>query len=629
MEQSDALANATDTGFGIRSVNVHEFTLPTGIDPRDLPHLSIGTFPLADIARAFDTVKAQVDSDPDSMKSYDIVMENCGDFPARMMSLLQVSFDPEMVQFLAKRLQKTYHTLAREIRANRNAANILAAKSTLTELTDLQLIELLVESKVKYLYSPSTRPLSDSYNDPSAQGHRLLLSKEQENEPAADARRLADVACGQWYSSSCLAENDIRYDSTASNAIADQNSAWKKFEGFYEAFATTYGPDGRVIEPAFMEEDAATFAPNQMPYSQAPYKMFINITLSGSRLYEQMHTIHPPPPEAFCNQIVPEGKQNVLLPGECGWSGTAGFYERFGTSTFEKDGSVTMLPFGSTMLGTELDRKSYVSLPAGDSNHFSSYLEGGVLVQYASACLDAECNQLSTTIYQYNTSTSSGEEYQFLASTRVFATRIASTQQFRDALESAYLEYNVPSDQRPFEDGCLSGYCPDEGDWCEYDPECAVSPYSEPEASVLAGPVVGVVLAVTVLIFLALFTLHRRQMNQKEAIVRTMFASRIAEGIKLHGGNDGSSSCLSPDELLAEFHKIDQDKGGSIDKEELWAFLNSGTTVGNMSRTDFDLLFSVIDFDQSGSVDFNEFVSFFAKCDKEGLKQQCYQVDSS
>ncbi|CAJ1946449.1 unnamed protein product [Cylindrotheca closterium] len=266
-----------------------------------------------------------------------------------------------------------------------------------------------------------------------------------------------------------------------------------------------------------------------------------------------------------------------------------------------------MLSFGSTMSGSSLDRKSYVSLPAGESNHFSSYLEGDILVQYASACLDAECSQLSTTIDQYDTSTPEGEEYEFVASTRIFATRMASSRQFRDAVEAAYLEYDVPSDQRPSEDGCLSGYCPDESDWCEYDPECGVSPYQEPEAYFLAGPLVGIVVAITAVIFLALFALHRRQMKQKEAVVRTMFANRVAEGITI----TGSSDILSPDQLVAEFDKIDKDKGGTLEKGELWAFLESGK-VGSMSRSDFDLLFSVIDIDKSGNVDFNEFVAFYS-----------------
>lgn len=142
----------------------------------------------------------------------------------------------------------------------------------------------------------------------------------------------------------------------------------------------------------------------------------------------------------------------------------------------------------------------------------------------------------------------------------------------------------------------------------------------EPEAYILAGPVVGIVVAVMLVVFLGFFALHRRQMKQKEAIMRTQFANRIAQGITVTGG----SRSLSLDELAAEFHKLDQDKGGTLEKEELWAFLESGN-VGSMSRTDFDLLFSAIDIDRSGSVDFNEFVAFFAKCDKQRSKAGAFE----
>ena len=163
---------------------------------------------------------------------------------------------------------------------------------------------------------------------------------------------------------------------------------------------------------------------------------------------------------------------------------------------------------------------------------------------------------------------------------------------------------------------CLSGYCPTESDWCKYDPECGVSPYQEPEAYVLAGPVIGFVIAAVVILLAVLYWWNRRIMAEKEAMLRAKFASRIAESIKLQN----SASRLTPDKLAAEFAKIDKDKGGTIEKEELWAFVSSGS-AGNMSRSDFDLLFSVIDVDNSGSVDFKEFVVFFGKCGEE-LKEQ-------
>ncbi|CAJ1931964.1 unnamed protein product [Cylindrotheca closterium] len=159
---SDCPSVAMDADFGTRSVNIRNFTLP-----RDLPRLSIGTFPLSEIAKAFHIAEAKVTSDSDNMENFDIVMQNCGDFPAHMLTVLNVNFDHDMVRFIAKRLQKTRRAFGRFVRTNPNAMSLLSDKNLLGELTDLQLLELLVESRVKHLYDSSTTPLSDSYMDPS------------------------------------------------------------------------------------------------------------------------------------------------------------------------------------------------------------------------------------------------------------------------------------------------------------------------------------------------------------------------------------------------------------------------------------------------------------------------------
>ncbi|CAJ1965713.1 unnamed protein product [Cylindrotheca closterium] len=152
-----------DADFQSCRVNIRNFTLP-----RDIPRLSIGTFPLSEIAKAFHTAEAQAAADPDTMESFDIVMQNCGDFTSHMVTLLKVDFDHEMVQFIAKQLLETNRAFGRFVRTNPNVMNLLPNKKETTrldELTDLQLLELLVESRAKHLYSPSTAPLSDRYED--------------------------------------------------------------------------------------------------------------------------------------------------------------------------------------------------------------------------------------------------------------------------------------------------------------------------------------------------------------------------------------------------------------------------------------------------------------------------------
>lgn len=205
----DQAMDQNDADHQIRNVNVHNFTLLNGVDPITQPHLSIGPFSLAEIASAFHNVRAHVAADPNRMKHYDVVMENCGDFPARMMTFLNVDFDKEMVQFLANQLQRTHRTLARDIRTNPNAVNLLTNSSRLDALTDLELIELLVESKVKHLYNSSATPFRDIYNDPSKhERHRRTLLANDEDAPKTD-RRLSQSNCGRWYSSICLERKAI------------------------------------------------------------------------------------------------------------------------------------------------------------------------------------------------------------------------------------------------------------------------------------------------------------------------------------------------------------------------------------------------------------------------------------
>ncbi|KAL3927624.1 MAG: hypothetical protein SGBAC_013010, partial [Bacillariaceae sp.] len=506
MEQSAALATTTSTSQ--RMVNMH---------------------------KAFKRTQQEADT----VKEYDLILNNGGDFIGQMMTNLNVTLvDNSFAQFIAVHLASTYSTIAQEMRENPNTWNELVADMEDKEaLSDIELIELLIESKISHLYEPSIAPLKEIYKSPSNNNRRRLkkIEMEEQDVGASSGRRLASgVECGKWYSSSCLSETDVRYDPDGSDNIVDQNPAWSKFEGLFEGTATSYGPDGRVFEPSFVGADSdGSFGDSkalvgEMPYTQAPYRMFLNLTIAGTRYYEQALFFYPPANQDFCAQTVPDGMTNAYAPGDCGLNGTAGFYERFGTSSFDRDGSVTMLQFCSTPDGETLDRKSYVSIPAGDGNHFSSYKEGNFLVQYTSACLDAKCDQLTTTIDYYDTSGS--EKFRVVASTRILFNRLASAEAFKTGIKDAFMEYAVPENQLPLEDvECFSGFCPAEDDWCQFDPNCADSPYVEPEAYVLAGPVIALVMAAVMVIFGVLYLLHRRAMMNKEEFVRKKFADRIAE----------------------------------------------------------------------------------------------------
>ena len=69
-----------------------------------------------------------------------------------------------------------------------------------------------------------------------------------------------------------------------------------------------------------------------------------------------------------------------------------------------------------------------------------------------------------------------------------------------------------------------------------------------------------------------------------------------------------SSTSLCP--FADEQQTIDIDKNGNISKDELKVLIEEGD-VANLSENDFTALFSAIDIDNNGTVDFPEFCAFF------------------
>eukprot|EP00585_Thalassiosira_rotula_P022233 CAMPEP_0196225016 /NCGR_PEP_ID=MMETSP0912-20130531/49662_1 /TAXON_ID=49265 /ORGANISM="Thalassiosira rotula, Strain GSO102" /LENGTH=612 /DNA_ID=CAMNT_0041504459 /DNA_START=1 /DNA_END=1837 /DNA_ORIENTATION=+ len=211
-------------------------------------------------------------------------------------------------------------------------------------------------------------------------------------------------------------------------------------------------------------------------------------------------------------------------------------------------------------------------------------------------------------------------------STRMAFTKLPDTQAFLDAMQAQYVEFNItPSDQpqMPMTKSCLGETCPTEEDFCEIDPRCptsaAFTAYTEPDASVEAGPIVGIVIACFAILLLALFFLHQKAMKEQAERNQAAFARRIAETIKL----EGPDRELTPEALAEEFKKIDNGTiDGSIDKEELWNFVNSGN-VSKMNQNDFNALFAALDTDGDGTVSFMEFSAYMGKCydDFDSLKK--------
>jgi hypothetical protein len=64
---------------------------------------------------------------------------------------------------------------------------------------------------------------------------------------------------------------------------------------------------------------------------------------------------------------------------------------------------------------------------------------------------------------------------------------------------------------------------------------------------------------------------------------------------------------------LEEFQHIDRDKGGTISKAELGAWLKDGK-LGEVKDQDFNAMWVALDVDGNGEVDFVEFCTFLSGC---------------
>jgi hypothetical protein len=398
------------------------------------------------------------------------------------------------------------------------------------------------------------------------------------------------ISCGGPLTEPCLGEKDKRYDKKASNAIKDQAPVYRIFEGFF--FCTQFFYDGATGLP-YIGVD-----PTGGDSSFFPAYYFMNQTLVGSRWY--VHRIN-------MYESLSEGGEGTSVPLD-GWA----------TSTYEKDG--TAMHLGSQEGYGDAFSPAPEPFYVYPVDNRTSFISGGgtagaqhEFFTQLFVCLDDECNQLA----------GNEDSYFFLdgktmrlTQTVINCNKLSSGEEWVEAIEDAYTTYNVPEADQvtvPMTGQCLTGACPTEEDWCKTDPECSVSPYQEPDASVESGAIAGFTIAGIVLLIALLYGLHVWRTKQQERRYKTKFAKRMADTISLRA----SMRQLTPEALASEFKKIDSEtEGGYISKEGLWNFLSTGK-AGDLSESDFNALFAAIDLDQSGTVDFLEFCTFMGKCSDE------------
>ena len=75
----------------------------------------------------------------------------------------------------------------------------------------------------------------------------------------------------------------------------------------------------------------------------------------------------------------------------------------------------------------------------------------------------------------------------------------------------------------------------------------------------------------------------------------------------------GEGEAEKRETAMGAFDSIDEDKSGLVSKEELWTYIHAKES--NMTESEFNRLFKMIDQDGSNEIDFAEFLMFMGKLD--------------
>ena len=332
----------------------------------------------------------------------------------------------------------------------------------------------------------------------------------------------AALKCGTPFTSECLGATDKRYDPEYSNALADQSDVWSKgmFTGMSMGKITSYAYD----------DDATASKASRVPYNITTGTFgspgeFINLvgvydfwsaTITGSRYHKRGVVVtapvcedgggpppgvvvgdegEPPADDPFFNSTS-SGNDCTLKPGK------AIPYNLWGTSTHEKNGRLRLF-MGS---GYYAALKETFFIPQDDSTLYMMSRNrvsgtGPVTVQSSGdhiAYDEGKKKIAATSIYNFEKPGNPLTIHSISISAGT-----PDKKKYVETLQEAYNEYNIPLEERiSFEDenaGEFAGtWCVDPDqcaineDFCTVgmDPECSVSPYQEPAASLNAGGVV-------------------------------------------------------------------------------------------------------------------------------------------
>jgi hypothetical protein len=424
--------------------------------------------------------------------------------------------------------------------------------------------------------------------------------------PGYDA--LKPSKCGGKLTSPCLSASDTRYDANFPKSITLQNPAWKQFEGLWKTTSINFQGNGIVAQPQ-PHIPALKYA--TLPYTLNEVVTFYNHTIVGSRMSLYAYFFYSPAPESFCNQTFNPPFENVIGSGVCGVNGFTTAVAQFGTSTHENQGDVDFFRLRtSAALGP-------VTIDF-DSGLFT-WIDSNSLL--ATNTLDGLFSQSNP--YTFLDNSSAFVNFNVIDLVRRTRDTNALAQMTRmeesewlAAIEEAYQDINIAAADKipvPFQTSSSDPeWYPTEDEWCGgvgNDPECTVSPYQEPDAKLKSSALVGFVILGLAVFCIPLYALYRYRIGQQERRIKDKFIRGIAKNMSIAP----SAGAISRDKLVEEFQRIDKDKGGTIEKAELKDWIDEGK-LGTISDADFNALWSALDRDGSGNIDFMEFCTFLSGC---------------
>mmetsp|Transcript_11344 Transcript_11344/g.23928 ORF Transcript_11344/g.23928 Transcript_11344/m.23928 type:complete len:493 (-) Transcript_11344:54-1532(-) len=414
----------------------------------------------------------------------------------------------------------------------------------------------------------------------------------------------------------CLSSTDVRYDSSIPSSLLLQDPRWEALTGYFRVDYHNYDPLNGGAErpiPYFYRGSPVVDG----PYDRSKMVAFYNHTVTengeGSRLIMNRYYFRPPAPLDFCSMP----SLPPLESYECGVTGYSGFAAIYSALNHENDGTLSIARatgFYAPGVSSDADEGSLVTLVDDNSFEIAFRIDGVYSTVQSLVFFDNQTATISAV-------TTNIPRKAITAASTGKILRLTE-QQFLQQIQETNNAYNVPDELRitsPMTSDDvpgLEGTFPSEDEWCGGlidDTSCTISPYQEPEAKMKVGYIAVFVIVGLVVFGVIALWIHRKMLKRQEKRYKEHFVRGIAKHINV---TPTSGQIMSAEMLKKEFDLIDKDGGGTISKEELKKFLNSGK-VGSMDDKDFEAMWTVLDVHNTGEIDFVEFTVFLSSCGEE------------